>query len=183
MLKQVLTHFGSLSMDCQQQLVRDVHCYLDNKFMKFTFTPSKFVYRENAIVDLGNISELAFHLLTNTIEVDSGNAHSVTTFGLVIDLALKISKSTVINFNTFLLHYCENEVVYLRLLLEQGGVQGAGELLKLYAMVGLADPGRLQRLEQAMLSQLDNSGENSDKEGKVHNKDNKQKGETHQLSL
>lgn len=75
--------------------------------MKFTFTPGKFVYRENAIVDLGSVSELVFGLTECLLrrEADVGTCRS---FELLIELIHKICKTTLVNFLSYIEHYRHN---------------------------------------------------------------------------
>jgi hypothetical protein len=158
LLKHCRTSFPSLSPVIQHKVIIGIHTYLSTKFMKFTHAPSKFIYRENALVDLGDLSELILAFLDSTLQQEAPVEERSIHFALLVELTLKISKTALVNFNTFMTHYKRKEVFYF-VLLEQGGVQTAVAFIKFYAMVGLADKLRLKRVEQRMLKLLEGGGQ------------------------
>lgn len=74
-----------------------VHTYLRGKFISFTFSPSKFIYRENYLVDLTNFRELIKLFLAALTQAEPSQV--LLTLQRVIDIVEKTSKIYVINFN------------------------------------------------------------------------------------
>ena len=83
-----------------------VHAYLKGKFISFTFSPCKFLYRENYLVDLTNFRELIKLFLAALARTEP--AQALLTLQRVTDIVEKTSKIYVINFNEISEGYRKN---------------------------------------------------------------------------
>jgi|JI6StandDraft_1071083.scaffolds.fasta_scaffold162495_2 hypothetical protein len=128
-----------------------VHSYVSQKFMKFTYAPSRFVYRENSLVDLGNLPELLTIFARAVVTAPVEQARPC--FSFFLELAFKVSKTCLVNFMTLLNHYSENEGAYLELV-KNGPLSSHIHLLRFYALIGLNDRDRLCNLDNSFLGQL-----------------------------
>ena len=83
--------------------------YVCGKFTRFSYVPSKFVYRENMLGDLGDLSELFLLFIDELVRKGKTCKATFACLSKVIEMLVKVSKSMMINFNRFSDHFIDNK--------------------------------------------------------------------------
>jgi hypothetical protein len=80
-----------------------IHFYIKNKFISFNYSPSKYIYRENYLVDLTNFRDLLKILFIAITRKSEGDVNEISIkrecLSKINDILEKVSKTYVMNFN------------------------------------------------------------------------------------